>query len=342
MMSEIRIGIVGSGFMGRTNAETVTRYLTDAKLVAVAGGSRAPKLASDYGVECEPSPGALFARKDIDAVFISTPHADHAGQAAKAARQGKHVLLDKPMATSVAGCDAILAATGESNVNVMIMFGQRFRTVNREAYRLIQEGAIGRVTQLSCYSLNGGGLGSLPPWQSQPENMGTLFGHGVHNIDLVRWFTGSEVETVAAHSQEEKPGHETSTMAVLGMRSGVLASLWVSWSMPAPGFPASGFSARVVGEKGLLELDAYGSLRLGREGSWTVVAEQAPIDWKGKGMLDPARLEAYQRQGNEFLASIREKRKPAVTGEDGRAAVAVALAAYESSKTKRTISLGER
>ncbi len=341
-MNQIRIGIVGAGFMGRTSAETITRYLPEAKLAAIAGGSRAPKLAADYGVDCEPSPGALFARSDIDAVFISTPHAQHAAQATEAAERGKHVLLDKPMAHTVAGCDAIIQAARQSNVNVMIMFGQRFRTVNREAYRLIQEGAIGRLTMIHSYCLNGGGLASLPAWQSEPDNLGTLFGHGVHNIDLVRWFTGAEVETVAAHSQEEKPGHETSSMAVLGMQNGVLASLWVSWSIPAPGFPASGFSARVVGEKGLLELDAYGCLRLGRDGAWTVVAEQAPIDWKGKGALDPVRLEAYQRQGNEFLASIREQRKPAVTGEDGRAAVAVALAAYESSKTRQTIHLGDR
>lgn len=340
-MSEIRIGIVGSGFMGRTNAETITRYLSDAKLVAVAGGSRAPKLAEEYGVECEASTSALFARQDIDAVFISTPHAEHAAQATEAARQGKHVLLDKPMANSVAGCDSIIEAARTTGVNVMIMFGQRFRTVNREAHRLIQEGAIGRVTAVHCYSLNPGGLASLPAWQSQPGNMGTLFGHGVHNIDMVRWLTGADVTTVAAHSQEEKPGHETSTMAVLGMSTDVLASVWVTWAISAPGFPGSGFSCKVVGEKGLLEMDAYASLRLCRDGAWTTVAEQAPIDWQGKGMLDPARLEAYQRQGNEFLNSIREKRRPSVTGEDGRAAVAVALAAYESSKTKQTVRLGD-
>jgi predicted dehydrogenase len=340
-MSDIRIGIVGSGFMGRTNAETITKYLTDARLVAVAGGSRAPKLAADYGVACEASPAALFARDDIEAVFISTPHSEHAEQARAAAAAGKHVLLDKPMANSVAGCDAILEASRATGVNVMIMFGQRFRKVNYEAKRLIEEGAIGRVTMIQCYSLNPGGLKSLPAWQSEEGNLGTLFGHGVHNIDLVRWLTGGEVETVAAHSMEEKPGHETSTMAVLGMSNGVLASIWVSWDIPAPGFPAGGFSTRVVGEKGMLELDAYATLRLGDASGWRTVAVQEPIDWQGKGVLDPMRLKAYTLQGNEFLASIRERRRPSVTGEDGRAAVAVALAAYESAKRGATIRLGE-
>jgi predicted dehydrogenase len=222
----------------------------------------------------------------------------------------------------------------------MIMFGQRFRLVNREAYRLIQEGAIGRIQAISSCALNTGGLASLPPWQSLPQNLGTLFGHGIHNIDQVRWFTGDEVATVAACVQREAPsGNEVSTMAVLGLRTGVMANVWVSWTIPSPNFPHSGFSARVVGERGILDLDAYGTLRLGRDGSWAVIAEQAPIDFRGKGMLDPVRMEAYGSQAQEFVASIHEGRRPSATGEDGRAAVEIALAAYRSAKEQRTVIL---
>jgi len=92
----------------------------------------------------------------------------------------------------------------------------------------------------------------------------------------------------------------------------------------------------------MLDLDAYGCLRLGREGNWTVVVQQPLIDWKGKGMLDPTRLEAYALEGREFLDSIRERRRPSVTGEDGKAAVEVALAAYESSRQGQTIHLGRK
>jgi predicted dehydrogenase len=339
-MNEIRLGIIGSGFMGRTNAETITKYLPDARLIGVAGGSRASQLAADYGVECERDVQGLVNRKDIEAVFISTPHCQHAQHAIAAANAGKHILLDKPMATNVEECDQILDATRRDNVNLMIMFGQRFRLVNREAYRLIQERAIGRIRAISTYALNSGGLASLPAWQSLPENLGTLFGHGIHNIDQVRWFTGDEVSTVAARVQREAPSdNEVSTMAVLGLRNGGMANVWVSWTIPSPNFPHSAFSARVVGDTGILDLDAYGSLRLGRDGSWTVIAEQAPIDFRGKGMLDPVRMEAYGAQGQEFVSSIRERRPPSVTGEDGRAAVEIALAAYQSAKEQRTVIL---
>lgn len=339
-MNEIRMGIIGSGFMGRTNAETITRYLSGTRLVSVAGGSRARQLASDYAVGCDLDVESLVGRKDIDAVFISTPHKQHAAHAIAAANAGKHVLLDKPMAESVEECERILQAARQNDVRLMIMFGQRFRLVNREAHRLIQEGAIGGIQAISTCALNSGGLASLPPWQSLPENLGTLFGHGIHNIDQVRWLTGDDIESVAACAhRDESSGNEISTMAVLGLRRGGMAQLWVSWTVPAPGFPHSGFSARVVGERGMLDLDAYGMLRLGRDGSWTVVAEQAPIDFRGKGMLDPVRMDAYSAQAQEFVASIREKRDPSATGEDGLAAVKVALAAYQSAREQRTVVL---
>lgn len=339
-MHPLSIGIIGSGFMGRTNAEVISRYLSGANLAAVSGGTRAQQLADMYGVECERSVDAMVNRPDIDAVFISTPHSAHAAHAIAAANAGKHILLDKPMAASVYECDQIIRSAAESKVNLMIMFGQRFRLVNKEAYRLIQDGAIGTVQAIHAYALNSGGLAALPTWQSSRENLGTFFGHGVHSVDLVRWFTGAEIATVSAVVQREAPSNnEVSTMATLALDDDSMATVWVSWSVPSPGFPNSGFGAKVVGDKGLLDLDAYGTLRMCRKGEWSVVAEQAPIDFKGKGMLDPVRLEAYAAQGTEFLNSICERRTPSVTGEDGRAAVEVTLAAYESAADRKTVLL---
>jgi predicted dehydrogenase len=341
-MDKLRIGIIGSGFMGRTNAETVTRYLKRAELVAIAGGSRAAALAQDYGVVAE-SVSALIARHDIDAVLISTPHAEHAGQAVEAAEHGKHILLDKPMATSVADCDRILAATRKAGVKIMIMFGQRFRVCNIEARRLIREGAIGDVKMVLELILASGGLKSLPPWQSRPENIGPFIGHAVHNIDRIRWLTGKEITSVSAQMQRDpSTGNELSTMALLSLTGGAMATVWESWGVPAPIFPRSASGAWISGETGCLDLDAYGELRLNQNGAWQVVAVQPPIDWAGQGMLAPVRMAAYQAQHQEFVDSILENRTPTVTGEDGRAAVAVAEAAYRSAAEGRTIQLEDR
>jgi UDP-N-acetyl-2-amino-2-deoxyglucuronate dehydrogenase len=339
-MNVVRIGVIGSGFMGRTNAETVTKYLHAAKLVAITGGSRAESLAADYQVDYEPNVEALLKRKDIDAILISTPHASHAGEALAAASAGKHILIDKPMATSVTDCDRILEASRASRVNVMIMFGQRFRICNMEAYRVVREGTIGRVRMIQEQILASGGLASLPPWQSLPGNYGIFLGHAVHNIDRIRWITGAEIASVSAQVQRDpKTGNEVSTMALLSLTNGAMATLWASWDIPVPGFPRSTSSALIAGETGNLDLDAYGELRLGKDNTWKMIAEQEPIDWVGQGALSPIRMKAYQLQHQEFVNSILENRAPSVTGEDGRAAVEVATAAYQSAAEGRTIQL---
>jgi predicted dehydrogenase len=339
-MTRVRIGVIGAGFMGRTNAETVTRYLERATLVAIAGGTRSAALAQEYGVSHEPSVDALVARDDIDAVLISTPPADHADQAVAAARHGKHVLLDKPMATTTADCDRIMQAARAAQVRLMIMFGQRFRICNLTAHRLIREGGIGEVRMIAERILASGGFGSLPPWQGQPRNGGLFLGHAVHNIDRIRWLTGAEITSVSAQTHRDPAtGNEVSTMALLSLSTGAMATIWSSWDVAAPAFPGSASGAWIAGRTGNLDLDAYGQLRLGTNGTWTVVAEQAPIDWKGDGMLSRVRMQAYRMQHQEFVDSILEGREPSVTGEDGRAAVAVAEAADESARLGQTILL---
>lgn len=338
--ARVRIGIIGAGFMGRTNAETVSRYLERAQLVAIAGGTRSEALAREYSVRHESSVDALIARDDIDAVLISTPPADHAEQAIAAAQHGKHLLLDKPMATTVADCDRVIEAARAAKVRLMIMFGQRFRVCNVTAHRLIRQGAIGDVRMISERILASGGFASLPPWQSEARNGGTFLGHAVHNIDRIRWLTGAEVASVSAQVQRDPvTDNEVSTLTLLSLTNGAMATIWSSWDVAAPVFPGSASGAWIAGAKGNLDLDAYGQLRLGTDGTWTVVAEQEPIDWKGEGMLSRVRMQAYQMQHQEFVDSVLDGREPSVTGEDGRAAVAVAQAALESARLGQTIHL---
>lgn len=339
-MKAIGVGLIGSGFMGRTNAETVSKYLSNAKLIAVTGGSRAGALAQEYEVIAEQSLETLLNRKDIHAVMISTPHAVHVAEAVAAAHAGKHILLDKPMATTLADCDRILDATRVSGSKLMIMYGQRFRDCNMEARRLVREGAIGKVRMMQEQILASGGLKSLPPWQSLPENAGIFIGHAVHNIDRIRWITGEEVASVSAQIQRDpESGNEVSTMALLSLSNGAMATVWASWQIAAPLFPRSASSALIAGEHGNIDLDAYGEIRFGTSAAWKVRAVQPPIDWAGQGALSPVRMEAYRRQHQEFIDAILEDRSPSVTGEDGRAAVEVALAAYQSAAEGRIINL---
>ena len=339
-MTDIGVGIIGSGFMGRTYSETIAKKCKGARLVAVTAGSRAEQLSKDYAKALEPSVDALLARKDIHAVFIATPHHLHADQAVAAAKSGKHMVIEKPMACSVADCDAIVQACKQAGVWCSIAFSQRTRKCNIKARQLIEEGAIGRIRHIEEVSLNATGLVGLPKWQSDPENLGTLFGHAIHNFDRLRWFTGAEIRTVYAKcgSIEPEVRVEGSSMVLMTLSDGTLATLWASFQVPKPSFPRAQFSCRIIGEKGLMDLDAYGELRVATDGEWRVVQTQEPIDWQGKGFLDPVRLESYTLQCQDFLDAVRDRRPPAVTGWDGRQSVAAALAAYQSSASgKETV-----
>jgi len=338
-MKQVGIGIIGSGFMGRTYSETISKYCTRAVLRAVTGGSRAGQLAKDYAIALEPSVESLVARDDIAAVFIATPHHLHADEALAAARAGKHVAIEKPMACTVADCDAIIAACEKARVWCSIAFSQRTRKCNVKCRQLIDEGRIGRIQQIASTQLLAGGVGTLPGWQGNAENLGTLFGHAIHNFDQIRWFTGQEIRTVYARCTSFEPlvSVEGTSMVLMTLTDGALASLWSSFQLARPSFPRSQFAARIVGDKGLIDLDAYGELRVAIDGTWQVVETQEPIDWQGKGFLDPVRLESYTLQCQDFIDAVIDHRPPAVTGWDGRQAVAAALAAYESSRTGQPV-----
>lgn len=341
-MSDVGIGIVGSGFMGRTFSETLTKCCSGVRARAVTGGSRAEALAKDYGIALEPSVASLVERADVDAVFIASPHHVHAEQAMAAAKAGKHILVEKPMACSVSDCDAILDACEKAGVYCSISFSQRTRKCNIQGKALLDEGRIGRILQMQEFCLVPTGLAGLPTWQSDAANLGTLFGHAVHNFDRIRWFTGQEIRTVYAKCGSIEPDVqvEGTSMVLMTLTDGTAVSLWSSFQVPKPSFPRAQFATWIIGERGLMDMDAYGELRVSAaEGAWEVVETQAPIDWAGKGFLDPVRLESYTLQCQDFVDAVANRRPPKVTGWDGRQAVAAALAAYESSETGKEVVL---
>ena len=341
-MKTIGVGILGSGFMGRTYAETLVKWVRGARLVGIACGSRASALAADYGVPAFSSEEELIRQKDIDAVFIATPHAQHAEQALAAAHAGKHLLIEKPMAGTVEECDAVRNACDTHSLKCTIAFTQRVRICNAKAKEWIDSRKLGRVQHIRSYQTVPGGMANLPKWQLEPQNRGTLFGHAVHNFDNIRWLTGQEIKTIYAKCRSLNPDYRTegTSDVLMTLSDGTTAYLFCSFQIPKPGFPRSQFAYRVICEKGLLDVDAYGEARMSVEGgSWETIAMQASIDWQGKGFLDPVRLESYTLHLQDFIDSIRENREPMITGWDGRQAVAAALAAYESNRLGKEIIL---
>lgn len=328
--------------MGQTYACMVKTELEGAFLAAVTGGSRAGELAETYDVEATPDVESLLARDDVDIVCIATPHAVHGPQGLLAAEAGKHLLIDKPMATTTAQCDAILAACVSKGLRCEITFTQRERVCNIETKRLLDAGALGALQTMHNVQTVPNGMASVPRWQLAPENVGILMGHGIHNIDQVRWFTGQEVAKVFAKLRTFSPDHSVDATAdlMLTLTDGTVCTIFCSFELPAPGFPRSGGATRIACARGLIDADWYGELRVSRDGgAFEVAATQEKIDWQGKGFLDPVRLKTYARIMQRLVDGVRHGHTRSASAWDGRQAVAIAEAAYRSSATGQEVAL---
>jgi predicted dehydrogenase len=341
--SDIGIGITGSGFMARTYAQCLERYTGRARLVAVAGGSRAPALAADFGIDFVEATDDLFGRDDVDAVIITTPEMVHREQTEKAASAGKHVLVEKPMAADLEACDAMSKACREAGIRLMVVQSQRFRGVHRRAHRIIGEGRIGRVQQVRFWGLKlqSDSLAVVKdkPFYRDPLGGGLYMGYAVHCFDMVRWMVGTEAESVYAtvKSFGDHGVESFSTMAQIRFSGGAVAQVWICLEMPGESFPQSAFHTQIVGSEGLMDFDGYSYLDLTTHGKRERVWEQPPFD--PTDPADPVRLESYSLMLQDFIDSVVEKREPSVTATDGRAAVELCLAALHSAETNSPVNL---
>lgn len=340
----VRFGIVGSGFMGRTWAEVAANHAAGAALVAVTGGRRAAALAADYGVPLELSLEALLAHDDVDAVVLASPPAAHRDQTLLAAAAGKHLLVEKPMAQSVAECTAMVEACRDAGVRLSVVAQHRFRDSPVAAKRLIDEGAIGDVRMIH---LTGAEVGWWDleargdAWKLDPRQQTAYASWAAHGCDLIRWFSAADGALAFARITNFSgvpAGVGQSALVVYEMTSGVLAQIAMSYEIPKPGMPTS-FSFLIVGSDGIIDLQPYGAVRLGRGDSWDTVAAQGPFD--PLDAVDPVRLRAYARQLEDLIGAIEDGHDPLVSGDEGRNTTAMLEAAEQSAVTGQAVRVAD-
>ena len=338
-MEKVRLGIVGSGYMGRTYAHCVAEHNEGVDLVGVTLGSRAPTLASDFGVTHFPDYEAMLSSPDVDAVLLATIHRLHAEQVIAAAEHGKHVLVEKPMMTNVADCDAMIAACKEAGVTLSVIQTLRYRGVFRRARELIEQGAIGEVRMINMTTLWTWDEADKP-WTTEAENGGEILDRGAHSFDMLRFLTGDDAVRIFAtvNSYEVEAWRGMNAMAQVQFSRGATGQVWMAHELPEPGFPQGSDLVRVWGEKGLLEAEHFGKVRIATDGEWQDVWEMPEIDFINNP-YEPKRLEAFFSQTQDFVDSLREGRPPAVTGEDGRAAIEMVEATHFSNLTGSAVEL---
>ena len=267
-----------------------------------------------------------------DGVIICTENNRHRPLVEMAASRGVHVLCEKPIATTLEDARAIVNACDKASVLLMTAFPMRFSAPLLDLKGRLDNGDFGDV-----YCFNGTNQGELPTkhraWFVDPElaGGGAIMDHTVHLVDIMRWFTNSEVETIYARSNKifhaDEVQVETGALEMLTFENGVFATIDASWSRP-PYWPTwGGLTFEMVTQRGAVVVDAFRqNLNIYRE-DW----QRANWAYWGSDM--------NHAMISEFASAIRENRSPRVTGLDGLRAVEATLAAYESDRTGQTIQI---
>jgi UDP-N-acetylglucosamine 3-dehydrogenase len=322
VMERIRVGVVGAGFMGERHAR-ILASLADVNLVAVCDtrSEAAGRVAGLTGAQAWTDSEALLARGGLDAVVICTPDAFHRAPCEAAAGAGVHVLLEKPIATTVADAEAIVAACRSAGVVLLVGHCLRFDARYDQVRSAIAAGEVGEVQTVYTRRANTvaaqdrlGGRCSLP-----------LF-LGVHDYDVMRWLAGSEVTRVSAESKwgflrSQGFPVEDANCALLRFESGALGIAELNWILPR-GFPAGGdHRAEVVGSRGALHLATLetGLRRSDAARSIQVDTTSAPLVQGHAGGM-------FYWEMRHFLDCVRGRARPLVTPHDAVMALRVALA----------------
>jgi len=326
---KLGVGVLSFAHVHAPGFAACLAAMPDVSLVAIADDdeARGRAAAGRFGGEFSRDFRALLAREDVAAVVVASETARHRELIEAAAEAGKHVLTDKPIATTREDALAIIEVCRARGVKLQIAYPMRFSPPAIELRRRLREGAIG--TPLAVVATN---PGRMPPgWFSDPAlaGGGAVMDHTVHVVDLLRWIFAEEVVRVYAEVDTRfHPGLATDDAAILMLRlgNGLPVSLDPSWSRPKTWPIWGGLTMEVIGDEGVLSMDAFRQ-------NVELIADRGPrhelVPWGDGG--DPALVRA-------FVDAVRNDTPPPITGEDGLKALEVALCAYESARRREPVA----
>lgn len=328
--------MLGAGNIGRFHAHTVAYKTPDAELAAVADTSQA---AARELAEATRAPrwsldaDEVLADTSIRAVLIATPGGTHARLIEKAAAAGKHVFCEKPIALNLPDIDAALDAVRRAGVNLQIGFQRRFDPGYMRARQLIDEGRIGRVYMVHSRTRD--------PHLPTPEYLrscGGLFRDtSVHDFDSIRWLAGCEVEQVYATGAVlvdpavGEAGDVDTAVVTLRLANGAIATVDNS-RQAVYGYDVR---AEVLGSEGSLEVSRP------RQTPTTYLARDGVCHDHVYWYIERFGA-AYEAEVQAFVRCVLDGAQPAVTGEDGRAATALGIAAQRSLETGLPVQMHAR
>ncbi len=333
--------IVGLGRYGLDVIIPQFKNCAHSRLTAVVSGdpAKAARVAAEHGLPARSvysyaNFDSIRNNPDVDIVYVCLPNSMHAEYTIRAAKAGKHVMCEKPMAVSVAECEAMIAACKRADRKLMIGYRCHFEPYNLEAMRLAKTGAAGKIRYVR--SEHGFVQGDPSAWRLKRalSGGGSLMDMGVYSLQAARYMTGEEpIAVTARESTDRRDPRFTEVEDIidwtLEFPSGAIASCQSMYS-------ANQNHILLMGDKGRIELEPAtrydgNHMWLGRDGREREVTPPAgPAKTQFAGQLD------------HLAQCVRSGAEPIVSGEEGLRDMRIVEAIYRSAREGRTIRLDRR
>jgi len=336
--SKVKVGVIGLGLQGIRHVDAYA-HMDDVELLSLCdiNKERLLEVANKYGVKSIYTDYRdMIDREDIDAVSIALPDHLHKDPVVYALKHSKHVLCEKPLATNLEDIDEMLKVWNKRKNKFMVNFENRWNPPYRKLKQIIDENKIGEILHI-CGKLNATRdiILKFLPWAATNSSPGFFL--MVHIIDLLRWYTNSEVEKVAAVGVEKffkslNKSTLDSIQVIMKFKTGATAMIESSWALPSnPPFGAD-FEINIVGTKSMALVNTtHQSISIINENgiSNPEVFRLFIMDDYPYGFIAGA--------VKHFINCIKYDRQPLTTPYDGKIATAIILAINESIKEGKFI-----
>jgi predicted dehydrogenase len=324
----VRWGVIGLGGIVVQQIAPAIVNSTHSRLVGCTGSTpeKTRAFAQQYGAQnCYASIEELAAAPEVEAIYIATPNADHHRMVLTAARAGKHVLCEKPLALSAGHGREMIEACRAAAVVFRLAFQIRLEEILVRVREIVQSGALGELRSVVFERI--APLRQHGAWRDDPRQGGVLFDVAVHLFDQVSWLTGLDIREVSAYSHPDRRlGAADSTIAILGML-GADCHVVVRASRE---IPYAGNDLRIQGSKGMLTTSA---LRWADEHVLNIRTDAGAVEER----FAPTAI--YEREIEAFAREVRGGPGVLASGEDGLRAVHIASAVLESIQSRRSVAI---
>lgn len=324
----MKIGIISFAHMHAMSYASAINGMEGATLAGIADDNeeRGRKYAESFNTTYYKNYHDLLGA-DIDAVIVTSENSLHHEHTVAAAKAGKHVLCEKPLAINLDEMEDMIRACEANQVFLGTAFPVRFNTPIQQAKKIVEQGVLGDIL-----AIKGTNRGTNPGgWFIEKEKSGggAVLDHTVHVVDIMRWFTGAEVKEVYAEIGSVYTDTPIDDCGIISMEftNGMIATLDCSWSRN-DAYPTWGdVTLEIIGTKGTLKIDAFSQ-------KVDFYSNSEGVKWIGWGDdMDAGLIE-------DFVIRVKEGKPPLATGHAGLKAVEAALAAYESFDKKKPVKLG--